>query len=260
MNQADLLISHLHSRWEQADEFLLLPGDGLILVDGRGAVRFFDHKARLLHQALGAQALGQPVDELWPELALALEHYSIAVEQQGPLDTRVDLHGTPQLVRLFRTDDGMGVALLSDRSGVNGLASQQLLMHQNILAQLRDSVIVTTAEPIAPPGPIIVYANPAALHQTGYQLTELLGRSPRLFQGPRTDPETLRTFHEALIHWQPVRQVVLNYRKNRSTFWVEIDLTPLCDHDGWHTFWVSVQRECRDPKRQSRSHHPSGSL
>ena len=124
MIEADPLISHLHSRWEQADEFLLLPGDGLILVDGRGAVRFFDHRARLLHQALGAQALGQPVDELWPELALALEHYSIAVEQQGPLDTRVDLGGKPRVVRLFKTDDGMGVALLSDRSGVNGLASR----------------------------------------------------------------------------------------------------------------------------------------
>jgi len=258
--EADRLISHLHSRWEQADEFLLLPGDGLILVDGRGAVRFFDHKVQRRLHALGAQALGQPVDELWPELALALEHYSIAVEQQGPLDTRVDLHGTPQLVRLFRTDGGMGIALLSDRSSVTGLASQQLLMHQNILAQLRDTVIVTTAEPIAPPGPVIVYANPAALQQTGYQLTELLGRSPRLFQGPRTDPATLRIFHEALIHWQPVRQVVLNYRKNKSTFWVEIDLTPLSDHDGWYTFWVSVQRECRDPQARARPTSSSGSM
>jgi PAS domain S-box-containing protein len=248
-------VSQLHSHWAPGDEFLLLPGDGLILVNADGQIRFFDHRARLLHHGLGAKALGLPVDELWPELAAALEHYSIAVEQQGPLDTRVDLHGKPRVVRLFRTDDGMGIALLAKRPSAHGLASQQQLMHQNILAQLRDAVIVTTAEPIAPPGPVIVYANPAALRQTGYQLKELVGRSPRLFQGPRTDPAALRTFHEALTHWQPVRQVVLNYRKNRSTFWVEIGITPLSDQDGWHTFWVSVQRECHAP---SAGHPPAG--
>jgi hypothetical protein len=49
------------------------------------------------------------------------------------------------------------------------------------------------------------------------------------------------------VHWQPIRQTVLNYRKNGSSFWVEIDITPLADSDGWYTFWVSVQRECKPP-------------
>lgn len=123
-------------------------------------------------------------------------------------------------------------------------------MHQSILEQLRDAVIVTTAEPVASPGPVIVYANRAALRQTGYRLEDVVGRSPRLFQGPHTDPEALRTFHEAIVHWQPVRQSVLNYRKKGSSFWVEIDITPLADTDGWYTFWVSVQRECRGPSAQ----------
>jgi len=260
VRSVESLLTYPHRPWETSDDFLLLPGDGLILISAQGTILFFDHQARLQNNALGGQALGQPVDELWPELAAALEHHSVSVKQQGPLDTRVDLNDQARLVRLFSTDNGMGVAILGDRTSIHALASQQLLMHRSILEQLRDTVIVTTAEPIATPGPVIVYANPAALKQTGYRLTEVLGRSPRMFQGPRTDPAALRTFREALMHWQPVRQVVLNYRKNGSTFWVEIDLSPLCDHDGWHSFWVSVQRECREPQRQSRSHHPSGSL
>jgi len=234
---------HPHSRWNQRDEFLLLPGDGLILVSGRGEILFFENRAKLLLGGSNRLGCGQALEQVWPELAEALEHHTVSVGQSGPLDTWVDFAGRAHHVRLFRSDDGMGAVLLGDRSGVTGVASQQLLMHQRILEHIRDAVIVTTAEPIASPGPVIVYANPAALRQTGYSLPELIGRSPRLFQGAKTDPAALRTFHDALVHWQPVRQTVLNYRKNRSSFWVEIDLSPLADQDGWYTYVVSVQRE-----------------
>jgi PAS domain S-box-containing protein len=249
MEHEDRLLSYAHSPWEQRDEFLLLPGDGLILVSGNGRIRFFDNRARLLLGTAASQALGEQVEMIWPELAELLEHHTIGIDQQGPRDTQVDVRGQPQAVRLFRSDDGMGVVLLGDRAALQGVASQQLLMHQRILAQLRDSVIVTTAEPIDAPGPVIVYANQAALRQTGYRLEEVLGRSPRMFQGAGTDPADLRTFRDAMSHWQPVRQTLLNYRKNGRPFWVEIDITPLSDRDGWYTYWVSVQRECKPPSK-----------
>ena len=47
-----------------------------------------------------------------------------------------------------------------------------------------DSVVITPAE-LDRPGPEIVYANPAFQAMTGYAQEELLGRSPRLLQGPR---------------------------------------------------------------------------
>lgn len=250
METETLQLSHPHSRWDRREEFLLLPGDGLLLVSGAGDICFFDNRARQLIGSASQTCRGEPLYTVWPELAEALEHHTVSVGELGPLDTTVNFAGFPQPVRLFRSDDGMGVVLLGDRSGVNGVASQQLLMHQRILEQIRDAVLVTTAEPIASPGPVLVYANQAALRQTGYALHELIGRSPRLFQGPETDPAALRTFRNAMTHWQPVRQTVLNYRKNQSTFWVEIDLAPLADHDGWHTYWVSVQRECRAPLSQ----------
>jgi PAS domain-containing protein len=113
-------------------------------------------------------------------------------------------------VRLFRSDGGVGIVLLADRSSTSDFCHQQLLMHQRILQHIRDAVIVTTAEPVDAPDPVIVYANPAALRQTGYRLSEVLGRNPRLFHGPDTDPAALRTLHEALRRWQPVRETVLN--------------------------------------------------
>lgn len=236
-----------HQRWSEQEEVLLLPGDGLILVSGSGAIQFFDNRARLLIGPASKDCLGQPLDTVWPALADLLEHHTVDVHAYGPLDTTVQWRNKEIPLRLFRSDAGMGAVLLGQRGEESQQACERLLMHQRILEQVRDAVIVTTAEPMASPGPVIVYANAAAQRQTGYRLRELVGRTPRIFQGPKTAPEALRVFHEAMASWQPVRQTVLNYRNNGTTFWVEIDLVPLKDQDGWHTYWVSVQRECKRP-------------
>lgn len=240
---------HPRCRWDCREDFLLLPGDGLILVSGDGLISHFDHKALRLMGSTGPINRGDALEAIWPDLAMALEHHAIDVCDTGPVDVRLRCGKRQRTVRLFRSDNGVGIAVLSDRTGGPDPVSQQLLMHQRILRYVRDAVIVTTSEPIDAPGPVIVHANPAALRQTGYRLEEVLGRSPRMFQGADTDPQAIATFHEALRHWQPVRQSVLNYRKDGSSFWVEIDIAPLEDADGWYTYWVSVQRESRGPRR-----------
>jgi PAS domain S-box-containing protein len=236
--------------WDAGEGFLLLPGDGLILATEDGRISYFDHRAQ---QTLGrpeAFHCGDPLELIWPDLAEALESHATAISEDGPVDTRLSCGAGVKTVRLFRSDCGVGIVLLSDRDAPDHSSSdQQLLMHQSILRHVRDAVIVTTAEPVDPPGPVIVYANDAALRQTGYRAAELLGRSPRIFQGPLTDRDALLCFHQAMRHWQPTRQKLLNYRKNGSTFWVEIDIAPLADRDGWYTFWVSVQRECQPPEQ-----------
>lgn len=237
------------SSWDQREEFLLLPGDGLILVSGEGRLLFFDSRARLLLGPASKDCCGEPLEAIWPELAELLEHFTVTVREKGPVDTQANYAGRPRAVRLFRSDDGMGVVLLGDRPELACAAAEQLLMHQRILENVRDAVLVTTAEPIGSPGPVIVYANAAAQRQTGYGINELLGRSPRLLQGPNTDPKARQHFRDAMAHWQPLREVLLNYRKNGSTFWVEIDIAPLADRDGWYTYWAAIQRECRGPHR-----------
>jgi PAS domain S-box-containing protein len=246
MSQPEAAIVPPRCPWEADEGFLLLPGDGLILATGDGQISFFDHQARRLLGREAAFRCGDALDSIWPELADALEVHGALISGSGPLETGLPHQGRVRAVRLFRSDCGVGVVLLASRDAAdNSSTDQQLRMHQSILRHVRDAVIVTTAEPVDSPGPIIVHANRAALRQTGYRAAELLGRSPRIFQGPDTDREALLSFHQAMRHWQPTRQKVLNYRRNGTTFWVEIDIAPLADRDGWYTFWVSVQRECQ---------------
>ena len=73
-----------------------------------------------------------------------------------------------------------------DPSGTEGCAPAVELFEQ-LLHAVGDVVLVTTAEPFAAPGPVILYANAALLSQTGYSYRDVLGRSPRIFQGPETN-------------------------------------------------------------------------
>ena len=53
-----------------------------------------------------------------------------------------------------------------------------------------DVILITEAEPIDQPGPCVVYVNDAFTRMTGYTREEVLGKTPRILQGPGTNPET----------------------------------------------------------------------
>lgn len=129
----------------------------------------------------------------------------------------------------------------SSGSTVDLMARLRLL--ESVVVHANDSILITEAEPIGDPGPRIVYANPAFTRTTGYSLADVLGKSPRILQGPLTAPEGPALIHAALKAWEPVQVELLNYRKDGTTFWVELSISPVCDETGWWTHWVSVQRD-----------------
>ncbi len=224
------------------EAFLLLPGDGLMLVLAAGTVFHLDPSARR-HLGEGAEAFpGRPVAAVWPELAAAIDRHGARLELEGPQDLVLPWRAGERSVRLFRTEDGVGVGLLAAADDASE-AGKRLELFENLLHAVRDVVVVTTAEPFDSPGPVILYANAAILEHTGYQVNEVLGRSPRLLQGPDTDPEMRAQFRRHLQDWDSFSLELLNYRKDGSTFWSEIAVTPLQDDNGWYTHWVAVQRD-----------------
>ena len=120
---------------------------------------------------------------------------------------------------------------------------EQTRLMRRIVEATSDVVLITEAEPVDLPGPRIVYCNPAFEHETGYTLAEVMGKTPRLLQGPGTSDAGRATIRAALEAWRPVRQEMLNYRKDGSSFWTDLQITPLADSTGWFTHWVSIQRD-----------------
>jgi len=111
------------------------------------------------------------------------------------------------------------------------------------VSNVNHAIVITEAEPIENPGPRILYVNESFTETTGYTMDDVIGKSPRIFQGEKTDQTTLKEIRQALKKWQPIKCEVLNYKKNGEEFWVELDIQPVKNEKGWYTHWVSVQRD-----------------
>ncbi|WP_138995689.1 putative bifunctional diguanylate cyclase/phosphodiesterase [Sphingomonas sp. PAMC 26621] len=130
----------------------------------------------------------------------------------------------------------------------HGEQSQRLRLLESVAVHARDSIIITEAEPVNLPGPRILFCNAAFERATGYSADEVLGRTPRILQGPATDPVTRAKLRDALAKWEPVEVELVNYRKDGTPFWVELSIVPVANQAGWFTHWVSVQRDITERK------------
>ena len=119
--------------------------------------------------------------------------------------------------------------------------------YMNLLAAMERALqganipIIITEGGLKRPGPRIVFANRAFCASTGYSEKELLGQTPRLLQGPRTDRALLKALAERLKNGEPFTGQTINYRKDGTTYLASWNISPICDDNGYITHYVSFQ-------------------
>jgi PAS domain S-box-containing protein len=106
-----------------------------------------------------------------------------------------------------------------------------------------DVFLITEAERVDEPGPRVIYVNSAFERMTGYQSADLLGKTPRILQGPKSNRAALDRIRESLKAWRPIREEIINYRKDGSEFSVDMSIMPVADERGWFRHWVAIQRD-----------------
>ena len=121
-------------------------------------------------------------------------------------------------------------------------ADDQLRLVQLALAQLRESVVITTKD-LNEPGPLIVYVNQAFTRITGWKPEELIGKNPRILQGPKTTRKTLDRLRAQLEKGEAFEGEDINYRKDGTEFNIDWYIEPLRDAAGEINYWVAVQRD-----------------
>lgn len=151
-----------------------------------------------------------------------------------------------------RDAQGQVLGVLTWGQDVSTQKQQAALLRQweVVLSQTQDAVLVTEAWPIDAEqgGPRILYVNPAFEQMTGYTQAEVIGKTPRILQGPRTQREALDRLRAALEQWQPVRVELINYRKDGQEFSVDISISPVTDAAGKVICWVAIQRDVTQEK------------
>ena len=196
-------------------------------------------------------------DPLWQDYRdLAAKHGLRACWSLPILSSRQQVLGTFAVyAETIHVPDDQELELLSSSSHLAGIAierhasEEHLRLLENSIATLNDIVLITEAEPFDEPGPRIVFVNEAFERLTGYTREEVIGKTPRILQGENTQKSELDRIRAALKKWEPVRAEVINYKKNGEEFWLDLNIVPLADANGWYTHWVAVERDITERKR-----------
>lgn len=127
---------------------------------------------------------------------------------------------------------------------------QHLKLLESVLTLTQNSVIITEAEPMDDPGPKIVYVNEAFTKMTGYSSDEVIGKSPRILQGPDSDYNALKWMGEKMRKWESCEIETVNYKKNGEEFWNSFRVTPVANKEGYYTHWFAIQNDITEQKNE----------
>ena len=130
--------------------------------------------------------------------------------------------------------------------------SQQLRLLTKAVEQSTEPILITEGAPLDPPGPRIEYVNPAEEQMTGYRKDELIGRTPRLLQGPKTDRDVLDSLRDALEAGEPWEGETVNYRRDGTPYQARWSIAPVHNAQGTIEHWVSVQRDVTQDRQREQ--------
>ena len=96
----------------------------------------------------------------------------------------------------------------------------------------------------------LVYANEAFYQLTGYAAEEVLGKNCRFLQGDETNPVAVRAIRQALADCTNVQVTLLNYRKDGTSFWNRLAISPVFDDRGLCTHFIGIQEDITKQRSQ----------
>ncbi|RZL53266.1 MAG: PAS domain-containing protein [Variovorax sp.] len=120
-------------------------------------------------------------------------------------------------------------------------------------------------DPRRPDNPI-VFANRAFLSMSGYTNEEILGHNCRFLQGPDTSRAAVMAIREAIQDNREFSTEILNYRKDGSTFWNALYISPVFNQNKEVVYFfasqldVSRRRDAEEALGQAQKMEALGQL
>jgi PAS domain S-box-containing protein len=126
------------------------------------------------------------------------------------------------------------------------------VLKSRVIAATNCGVLVTDA--MLPHHPVI-YVNPSFLLLTGYAEHDVVGQTTAILNGPATDRASIEKLALALQDGRACRVSLRQYRKNGTSFWNEVTLSPIEDRTGRVRSVIWVMRDVSRLLREDTGVH-----
>jgi diguanylate cyclase (GGDEF)-like protein/PAS domain S-box-containing protein len=120
-----------------------------------------------------------------------------------------------------------------------------LLLKRAVEASANGVMITDAVDPAHP----ITYVNPGFETMTGYGASEVLGSSGRFLLAGELDQLALNELRQALRERRGTQVTLRCVRKDGSSLWAEVNVSPVCSADGTLGHFVSVLHDVGERQR-----------
>ncbi len=138
------------------------------------------------------------------------------------------------------TGTKIGLVIVGEDQTRRKYLESQLLLKTQAVDRASTSILISD---ITQPDEPIIYTNKACEELTGYKVEDFVGKNCRFLQGPDTDMEEIRKIREAINNRKPVDVTLLNYKKDGSTFYNRLTLTPIISDGEEVTHYLGIQQD-----------------
>ena len=233
------------------------------LVDGQLRWQFINQRLADFFASSPDALLGQPVRNVvaassWPSLAAELDLVVAGEQRHASSSASLRTGSTSELPvhleaeSIANSDLAVTGCLMTIRDETESQRQfHQLRLTERALHAATCAIVICDAlEPDVP----IVYANHAFELLTGYSATEVLGRNCRLLNEPEREQPALEEVRAALREHRETTVVLRNYRRDGSTFWNELTISPVSDSSGRVTHFLGMQDDVTERMEFAAEH------
>ncbi len=155
---------------------------------------------------------------------------------------------------LVKDEDGKAIRMIGAIQDVTKQKEeeQRLKLLETVITQTKDAVVITDTDTSGHPIPNIIFVNQAFTKMTGYRPKEVIGKSPVMFIGPKSDMAELEKLSAAIKNYKECFIETISYKKNGEEYWVNFSMIPVTNKEGEHSHWISIQRDVTKEKNQER--------
>jgi PAS domain S-box-containing protein len=237
---------------EEITELLETMTDGFISLDENLRYTYVNGQILKISKKTRKELIGNYIWDVFPDVVGSATYNAIETAfTEKKYVCNEDFYEPLQLWQENRVyPSGNGLSLFIRDITKQKKEEHHLKLLESVITNTTDSVLITEAEPFDLPGPRILYVNEAFTRMTGYTAEEVIGKTPRILQGIKTDKEELKRIGVCLRNWEQCEATLINYKKNGEEFWINFSLNPVSDEKGWFTHWISIERDITHLKNE----------
>ena len=129
---------------------------------------------------------------------------------------------------------------------------QRLRLLETVITQSKDAVMITDIDTSKNVIPNIIFVNSAFTDMTGYPADEVIGKSPEILFGKKSDILEFDKLRTAVQEYKECFVETISYKKSGEEFWINFSMIPVTDKEGEHSHWISIQRDVTVEKEREQ--------